>query len=413
VAGSIEERSELQLFGWHDGVVLRGLRGLTPLDYGLIIAGTYKWNTFLFSRSIESVRLLLKFPASSTFRLAACAGALVVLFGTARPASADDSLTLLAGAAPALYDALDLVALGAGFYKDEHLTIVKDHVANASTCAQLVATGKADICSMSVEPVLTGYAKGLRLQFFLARAAQYAYGLAVLEDSPIHALADFKGKTIGELTIGSSAEPAVQSMLAGAGLKKSDYSFVPVGTGAEALDSFVNKRVDGVAMSLGDIATFETVGNIQVRFFRHPILSNVPNVAYAATPATIAAKSDLLARFCRAIVKAALFMRENPQAAARLYLENQVGGGRVTDAALANTTRQLTLLRDYLPAADPSNPRIGYLPPRGLELYSKLLVDYGIMNQPPPVAAIATDQFIAFANDFDHAAVIALARKAP
>jgi NitT/TauT family transport system substrate-binding protein len=353
------------------------------------------------------------FASGLTLRAAACACALLAIFAVARPARADDSLTLLAGAAPGLYDALDLVAQGAGFYKDEHLDVIKNHVANASTCAQLVATGKADICSMSVEPVLTGYEKGLRLQFFLARSAQYSYGLGVLADSPIRTLADFKGTVVGELTIGSSAEPAVHSMLAGAGLQKSDYAFVPIGSGAQALESFVDKHVAGVAMAYGDVVTFETVGNVNVRFFRHPILKDVPNVAYAATPATIGAKGPLLARFSRAIVKAALFMRENPAAAARLYLEYQVGGGPVTATALQNTTRQLTLLRDYLPAADPSNKRIGYLPPQGLELYSKLLVDYGLATQAVPVAAIATDQFIAFANDFDHRAVIALAKGMP
>jgi NitT/TauT family transport system substrate-binding protein len=328
------------------------------------------------------------------------------------PALSDDALSLIAGATPALFDTLDLVAQGAGFYRDEHLNVTTDHVANSGTCAQLVATGKADICSLSVEPVLQGYEKGLHLQIFLARSAQYSYVLAVLPDSPIRSLEDFKGTEIGENSIGSSAEPATESMLAGAGLTKADYAFVPVGAGAQALDALLGKRVAGIAVSLESVVSYEVVGNMTIRFFRHPILKDIPNVAFTATPATIQAKADVLERFCRAIVKAALFTRTNPQAAARLYLQLQVGGGRVTDSALQNTTRQLTLLQGYLPAADPSNKRIGYLAPRDLELYSKILTDYGITQKVVPVAAVLTDQFIPFANDFDHKALIAQAKRA-
>jgi NitT/TauT family transport system substrate-binding protein len=340
-------------------------------------------------------------------RIAGCACALLLAVAVPRPAPADDSLSIIFGGAPGLFDALDLVAQGAGFFNDEHLNLTTEHTTSASTCAQLVATGKADVCSMSVEPVLTGYEKGLRLQFFLARAARYSYVLGVLPDSPIRTLEDFKGKVIGEQNIGSAAEVPANSMLAGAGLAKSDYSFVPVGIGAQALDAFVNKRVDALAFG-SDIVTFEVAGRVTPRVFVHPILKDIANVGYAATPATIAAKADVLKRYSRAIVESALFIRENPAVSARFLLQGH--GEKITPEALQNTTLELTLLKDYLPAADPSSKRIGYLPPRGLELYSSYLVQYGFAHQVVPGSAVATDAFIPFANDFDHQALIARAR---
>ena len=89
---------------------------------------------------------------------------------------------------PGIFDTLELIADGAGFYKAEHLNVTKNYSANPATAAQLVATGKADVCSLSVEPVLAGYEKGLRLQFFLSRQARYSYVLGVLQDSPIRTL---------------------------------------------------------------------------------------------------------------------------------------------------------------------------------------------------------------------------------
>ena len=337
--------------------------------------------------------------------------ALWLLSSIAPAAAADNALSLVIGAPPGISDALDLVAQGAGFFAAEHLDITKNHSANAPTCAQLVASGKGDVCSMSIEPILLGYDKGLRLQAFLARSSSYSYMLAVPADSPIKTLEDFKGTDIGENSPGSAAEPAAVSMLAGAGLKKSDYTFVSIGSGAQAVDAIVSKKVAGLAEGASNIGTYQVVGNVKFRLFRHPLLKDVPNVVYAATAATIQTKADVLKRYSRAIVKAALFTRENPAAAARYYLQLQDGIGKVTEPALTNITRLLGQLNGYLPAADPSNPRIGYLPPRGIALYSQVLTDYGVTRQIVPVGEVVTDQFIAFANDFDHNAVIALARK--
>jgi NitT/TauT family transport system substrate-binding protein len=347
----------------------------------------------------------------STIRLVCAVFVAVTLLAAPRPAAADDSLSVIAGAPPNVFDLLEIVAEGAGFYKQQHLNVEKNWTTTASAAAQLVATGKADVASLSVEPIIQGYDKGLRLQLFLSRQPRYSYVLAVLDDSPIKTLADFKGANLGETGVGSAAEPATESMLAGAGLKKGDYSFTSIGAGAQGLEAIVDKRVDGAAFPYTQLAQYEVTAHLKLRFFRHPLLGDVGNVGYAALPATIQAKADVLKRFSRAIVEAALFARENPEAAARLYLQLQVGGGKVTPEALANMTQLVRLFQNDLPAADPTNKRIGYFSPAGLELYSKLLTDYGVTRQVVPASAIVTDAFIPYANDFDHNAVIELARK--
>jgi NitT/TauT family transport system substrate-binding protein len=325
-----------------------------------------------------------------------------------RAADADDSLSIMAGAAaPGIFDTLDLVAAGAGFFRDEHLNVTKEYVAGPGTAAQLVAAGKADIAAISVEPVLIGYEKGLRVQFFLARGARYSYVLAVLAGSPIRTLADFKGALLGE-TAPNTADVAAESMLGGAGLKRTDYSFVTIGIGAQALSAVVSKRVDGLAFPFLEIVNDTIVGQTTFRVFRHPILKDVVNTGYAATPATIASKGDALKRFSRAIVKAALLVRLNPIAAARLYLQGS--GQSVTDDAVARTARVLVGFGGDFPAADPANKRIGLISPRGLQLYSTYLTDYGMTQAVVPGPAVATDQFIAFANDFDRRAFAAYAK---
>jgi NitT/TauT family transport system substrate-binding protein len=339
-------------------------------------------------------------------RIAMLLGVLLVALWAPRPAAAGDTLTVIGGSnAAAFPEVLDHVAEYAGFFKDEGLTVNKQYSGSAGTAAQLVATGKADIATLSVEPMMQGYVKGLRLQLFFSRVSRYNYVLAVLSDSPIKTLADFKGADIGELNVASASELSAESMLAGAGLKKTDYAFVPIGSGTQGMSALALRKVAGASFPALELGTYEVLGNMKFRYFRHPILADVSNVGFAATPAVIESKSDALKRFCRAMVKAAILIRENPQLAARYYLTG--AGLKVTDDAIATTARVIGALEDDLPGADPSSKRIGYIPPQGMAVYSKFLTDMGLVSQPVPASAVVTDRFIDYANDFDHKAFIA------
>jgi NitT/TauT family transport system substrate-binding protein len=323
----------------------------------------------------------------------------------AQPALADDTLTIIGAASPAgFYEVLDHVANGAGFFKDEHLVVQKEYIPNSATAAQLVATGKADIVGISIEPLYRGYDKGLRLQCFFARDPQYDFVIGVLADSPIHTLADFRGHDIGEMSAGSGAEVAANSMLAGAGLRHSDYSYVVIGGGAGALSALTSKTVAGVAFPSTEINLESIAGNATFRIFHHPILNDFGTYCYAALPATIRSKNDQLRRYTRAMVKASLLPRENPRAAARYFLQG--AGIKVTPDAIAAEVRALTISQGALPAADPWNKAIGYTSLPRMKLYGQFLIDSGQLAKPVPAAALATNEFIAFANNFDRKAFI-------
>ena len=228
---------------------------------------------------------------------AACALLLILV---ARPVRADDTLVLLdGGPGPNIYDTLRFVAQAKGYFHEQHVNVDETYTGAGLTAAQLVATGKGDILASTIEPILEGYEKGLRFQVFFTRSSHYAYVLAVLADSPIHTLADFKGATIGETNVSSSAEVATNSMLEGAGLSRSDYTYLPIGAGAQALQAIVSKRVAAVAFPYDLLAQYEITGGLSFRFFKHPILQ-AGNSVYAAPPSTVQAKADALKRFTRA-----------------------------------------------------------------------------------------------------------------
>jgi NitT/TauT family transport system substrate-binding protein len=342
-------------------------------------------------------------------RVLLAAGALLACL-TAGPVRADDELTIVAGSSGAgPYDALDLVALGQGFYKAERLDVRREYTAAASTAAQLVASGKGDICAATLEPILAGYDKGLRLTMFLSRAQRYTYAMGVLDDSPIRALADFKGANIGVPNLANGAVQAADFMLSGAGLRPADYSYVPIGLGAQALDALVSKRVAGAALPALAFLPFEIAGHRKVRLFRSPTLGDISNAGYFATPATIASKADELRRFSRAIVEAAIFVRENPAVAARDYLQGD--NEKITPGALANETRQLELSAGDLLGADPLSPTIGAIAPKDIAIFTAFLASSGQTKEIVPPGDVMTNQFVAYANDFDHKAIVALAKR--
>jgi NitT/TauT family transport system substrate-binding protein len=334
---------------------------------------------------------------------------LVVIAAHPAQAQADDQLSIVVGAgAPGFYDLLEDVAGATGYFKEAHLDVSKQYAGSAAAAAQLVAAGKQDICSISTEPALTGYAKGLNLQFFFSRQLHYVYVLAVLADSPVRTVADLKGKQIGEPTPGSPVEVVARSLMSGAGIAPSDYSFVPIGYAATNLAAVLAKKVDAVSDTYSNLVTNELQSNVAYRIFRDPILNDISNSGYAARASDLTARADVYRRFTRALAKAAVFVRYNPRASARFYL--QASGQRVTDQVLTAQTRLIANLESELPAADPTSRRIGAVSGAGLALESRELVTYGFAQQPVPAAAIATNRFMAYANDFDRKPVEALAR---
>jgi NitT/TauT family transport system substrate-binding protein len=277
----------------------------------------------------------------------------------------------------------------------------------AGVGAQLVAMGKGDVATTTLEPVLQGYDK-LRLQSFFTRVPQYEWVLAVLDDSPIKTLADFKGATLGEMSPGTPAE-FVTTAFAGAGLKKGDIAYVTIGHGAAAIQALKSGKVAGAVFPYMELASYEVGGQVKFRYFWDPITKDIGDGSFAALPATIATKGEALKRFCRAMVKASILIRENPALAARYYLTDEEV--KITPDVLAETTRLMQLGHEQLPANDPLSTRIGYTPPRSMDAYIKYLVANGLMKQVVPTSAVLTNQFIEYANDFDHNAFVAQVKR--
>lgn len=334
----------------------------------------------------------------------------VALLLASRPAYAGDALTVvLSATTPALMNALNLVAEGAGFYKNERLTISRISVNGALEAVETCSSGKGDICPIGIEPLITNYPDGIRLKMFLSRARTFAYVIAVPEDGPIRQLADLKGKTIGVHVLGAGASGVftTASALSAAGLKPADYTLTAIGYEDEAADALTSGKVAAAAFPYYEFIPFLVAGR-KLRIFHHPAFRDMPNTGYAAAPSVIAAKKEAVKRFSRAIVQASLFIHYNAAAAARLLLA--ADGKPFTDADVKRRTAELSAWQDDLPAGDPDSRRIGALSTSRMQDYIRLLVDAGVARTAVPASEIVTSEFIGFANGFDHRTVERLAK---
>jgi NitT/TauT family transport system substrate-binding protein len=331
---------------------------------------------------------------------------LLLALAGVRPASADDALTVVSGSFPtAFYEVIGDVAEQEGYYKQEHLAVTIEYAGNPSIAVQSVGAGKGDVAAVGVEPIIQGYAKGLRMVAFFVRNPHLQQVVGVLDTSPIHTLADFKGTTIGEINLGNNGEVYTQVMLAGAGLKAGDYSFAPIGTGAQAIQALTTGRVAGAAFPEPELKIYEIQANLKFRYFFEPLIRDISDVAYVAPQETIRSKADQLRRFSRATAEAALLIRENPARAAKDFIIQS--GQKLTPELLATETRLLAISQGMLPAEDPSSSRIGEMPLRGMIVLTKFMADTGLTPALVPARDVVTDQFITYANDFDHNAFIA------
>lgn len=334
-------------------------------------------------------------------RLRASALFATALLLASRPAFADDGLSIvLSSKTPALMNALNLIAKGGGFYKDERLTISTLYVEGALEAMRTCQSGRGDICPIGVEPMVANYGDGVPLKLFLSRSCKFAYVIAVPQGGPVEALPDLKGGKIGVhvITAAASGVFTTQSALSAVGLKPDDYSFLAIGYEDQAAAALASGEVAAAAFPYYELIPL-MVGGQQFRIFHHPRFENVPNVGYAAAPSVLTGKRDAVRRFSRAIVKASLLVRYNPRAAARLLL--QADGKPFTNQDLRRRTAELTAWQSYLPAADPASRRIGAFSIEGMQGYIQLLTEAGVTKARVPAGDLVTNEVIDFANQFD------------
>lgn len=158
------------------------------------------------------------------------------------------------------------VAETLGYFKAEGLDAQIVDFAGGSQALRAVVGGSADVVSGAFEHTVNMQSKGQRMRAFVlqGRAPQIVLAVNRKTMPDFKSVADLKGKKIGVTAPGSSTNVMANFVLAKAGLKPSDVSFIGVGATNAAIAAIRQGQIDALSHLDPVITILERAGDIRV-----------------------------------------------------------------------------------------------------------------------------------------------------
>lgn len=158
-------------------------------------------------------------------------------------------VTIAVGGKNLLYYLPLTVAEQKKFFEAEGLEVTIVDFAGGARALQAVVGGSADVVSGAFEHNINMQAKGQMMSAFVlqGRAPQIVLAVSTKTMPNFKSVADLKGKKIGVTAPGSSTNIMSNFVLAKAGLKPSDVSYVGVGASQGAVAALRSGQIDAIS----------------------------------------------------------------------------------------------------------------------------------------------------------------------
>jgi NitT/TauT family transport system substrate-binding protein len=184
--------------------------------------------------------------------------------------------TIAVGGKNLLYYLPLTIAEQKGYFKDEGVDVGIVDFAGGSRALAAVVGGSADVVSGAFEHTVNMQFKGQPMRAFVlqGRAPQIVLGVNPKTMPGFKSVADLKGKKIGVTAPGSSTNVMANFVLAKAGLKPSDVSFVGVGASNGAVAAMRAGNIDAMSNLDPVITLLSRSGDLK-------IIADTRNVAEA------------------------------------------------------------------------------------------------------------------------------------
>ena len=174
----------------------------------------------------------------------------VLALGALAPASAtaQTKVRLAVGGQPALFYLPLNVTDRLGYFKDEGLDVEISDLSAGGRALQALMGGSADVVTGSFDHTIQMQAKKQTITAVvqLGRFPGFALGLVGAKAATYRGPADLKGMRVGVTAPGSSTHFMVLHMMAQAGLKPDDASFITTGAGPTAVAAARRGEIDAM-----------------------------------------------------------------------------------------------------------------------------------------------------------------------
>ena len=301
-----------------------------------------------------------------------------------------------------------------GIFKEEDVDVTLPPPDGATQEMQLLAAGKGDAGLGAPPAVLLARTSGAKVRAIFNSVSSHGTALAVMKEGPIKDAKDLKGKKIGVLSMGASRTLDGYAKVKAAGLDpKTAVEWLPVGFGVQA--AIALKRGDVQALALWDLTYADMEANgFDLRYFRFPFQEDIFGYVYVSTDEKLKERRSAIIKVLRAGAKAAVFQRENPEAATCVFLMESGRWDTAADKSKAWKAAYAVIMQD-VEGTKPTDLGIGGFPAKGWEKVRDYYFDLGVIKDKlPPEDYYVTDaSFYTEANKFDADKVRAMARSYP
>jgi sulfonate transport system substrate-binding protein len=175
-------------------------------------------------------------------------------------------ITLAVGGKTSLYYLPLTIAERLGHFKEQGLDVTINDFRGGAQSLQALAGGSVDVVTGAYEHTIRMQAKGqdVRALIELGRFPGIVLGVRKDRANAYKSPADLKGMKIGVSAPGSSTNFFVMYLLAKAGLKPTDASYIGVGIGPSVIAAIIKGEIDAVSNLEPMMTKLELDGQIKV-----------------------------------------------------------------------------------------------------------------------------------------------------
>ena len=294
-----------------------------------------------------------------------------------------------------------------GYFREEGLNVKINNISGSTTVVQTVVSGRLDIGAATPEPIIKAFSQGDDVLLVYNYIRKPTGSVAVKADSPIRTLADLRGKKLGAMSLASGNILLTNGLLSKVGIDgKKEVTYLSVGVGAQAWQALNTGHVDGLVLFDSLYAQMENIG-AKLRYIYGEGQEYLFSTQFLVRGSTAEKNPDLVRGFGRAVAKATLFAKHNPEACVRMLWQEFPTSriaGMSEEQQLKNDVAILVKRMELL--VPPEGKGWGYYDPQSIASWNEFAVEGGIIDKKVENAdKLYTNRFVDDFNKFDSAAI--------
>jgi len=298
-----------------------------------------------------------------------------------------------------------------GYFAAEGLDVDIQNSQTGMISAQVLQSNNAQVGTTAAAAIMAVREQNGDIVSFFNLKRNAGTFLVVLKDSPIRKLENLKGKTIGAPSFGAGGGLGLKQNLSEIGITPDQYTGIATGAGPSAIAALRSGQIDALVMWDAMLGAAENTG-LALRTVNIPLEDGMVGTTLATRKAFADANSKELAGYCRAMTKGLVFTTTSRAAAVRLFWDEfpTTKPANLDDAtALKNSVHIMDRFLEKALENQPEGARLGEFIKTNWQNTHDAFVKLGTLKGSEPANASYTEQFISACNDFDRAAIIALA----